>query len=282
MIEEKGGHFDSPLGYLLGKEKMHMRGVLPRDRLEEIDKLFPRLPCIDWIRSIQPDVLPFHPERNIEEAIVCLHDAADYVNEALFALRECKAGIIWYRELQEPPSEQAAIFEGRFFADNVSLRLYSAAEHLANFLKGYLKITNEELKRYRKKSISEAAKVGRFLEVKMPTHKVTALVQALMSKPEWEFAMQYRNNWVHQQRPLIADYGVLWKRKSRWRKTQYGYAKGVGILGDEPEITLDDLVLKMSVAYQEFANLLQEVFEYFVAEEGIKIEETEQGLHISF
>lgn len=259
-----------------------MRGTLPRNRLDEIDKLFPRPPCIDKIKSIQPDFLPYHPERNMEQAIVCLHDAADYLNEAWFAVCECKTSVVWYREVQEPPSEQAAIFEGRFFADDVSLRLYSAAEHLANFLKFYLKITGEELKPYRKGSISEAAAVGRFLEAKMPTHKMTVFVQALRSKEEWEFTRKYRNDWVHEQRHLIADYGVLWKRKPRWRRKESGYTMEFGISGDEPEITLVDLVLKMSVAYKEFANLLQEVFEYFVAEEGIVIEETEEGLRISF
>lgn len=261
-----------------------MRGIVPRDRLDEIDDEFSKTWLVRRIKSISPDLVAmgYHPERKMGEAIVCLHDAADYLNEAFFALRECKRSIIRYRELQEPPNEQTAIFTGRFFADDISLRLYSAQEHLAHFLKGYLGITDDKLKPYRKRSTSEAAIVGRFLEREMPTHRISAWVQALMSKPEWEFACRYRNNWVHHQRPLIADYGVLWRREARWRKTEYGYAMGLGIPVDEAEITLDELVLQMSVAYKEFANLLQEVFEYFVAEKGIKIEETEQGLHISF
>lgn len=262
---------------------MSVRGILPKDRLDDIDEQFSRSSLVRRIRSISPDLLTagYHPERKMGEAIVCLHDAADYLNEAFFALREGKANIIWYRELQEPPNEETAIFTGRFFADDVSLRLYSAQEHLANFLKVYLKIANEELKPYRKRSISEAATVGRFLEAKMPTHKITASVQALMSNPEWESACGYRNIWVHQQRPLIANYGASWKRKPRWRERESGYSMGFGIMGDDSEITLDELVLKMSVAYKAFAHLLQEVFEYFVAEEGIVIKETEQGYDIS-
>lgn len=225
--------------------------------------------------------LHFDPDAAMDIAVVCLRDAAEYFQEAWLALHEAKAGIEWYRVQRDPPLEETAIFVGRFFADDVALRVYSTAEHVAAFLQAYLGISEDDLKPYSEGRTSRASMVGRYLVHEMPDHRVTHAVKRFIDTEECRFALDHRNKWVHEDRPRIAGLGMVWNRKPRWRKTEKARTLSFG-MGDQPSITLDDLISKMEAALEALAQLLDETFAVFwdCISEVYNIRETEEGFEV--
>lgn len=212
-----------------------------------------------------PDLISVHygPDSDVPIAVVCLRDAADYMQEARYALKECISRRVFYTEEIEPPNETNANFFGRFFADGAVLRLYSCAEHIANCIRFFLPITDDELRRYREDRCytSMAATVGTFLTKERPNHPITLAVLQLAESDDWQFVRQYRNQWVHDQRPAIKGLGVFYERRRRWRISDEGRAMlGIGA-GDQPPLTLDTLVARIQNALAALLEVMTAVYD---------------------
>src|SRR5215213_169591 len=122
------------------------RGKLDKETAARVEKGLPNI--LDLRKAtlfFQPDFISrqFPPGSDIPIAAVCLQDATLTLKEVRYALFESIAHIVWYREKQEPPDENAAVFFGKFYADDAALRLYAAGEHLASSLVNMLQIKKE-------------------------------------------------------------------------------------------------------------------------------------------
>lgn len=156
------------------------------------------------------------PESNLPIAKVCLLDAAKVACQVDYALEQAYAHLVWFRkECPEAPKESEAHHYGRFYADDATLRLYSATEHVINFILSFLNISDNDLKKYRKNGDSHAAKVKRYLSEEKPNHQITNILKRLIT-PEWEIVRKYRNDWVHNKPPILDSPGLDYKRVNRW------------------------------------------------------------------
>jgi len=211
-----------------------------------------------------PDLISAHygPDSDVPIATVCLRDAADYIQESRYALKQCISSRVLYVEEAEPPNEISANFFGRFFADGAILRLYSCAEHIANCIHFFLPITDDELRRYRgDRYTSMAATIGRFLTNERPNHPITHAVLRLVESDYWQFVCQYRNQWVHDQRPAIRGLGVFYERRRRWEISDEGHAMlGIGT-GDQPPLTLDTSVARIQNALTALLEVMTAVYD---------------------
>lgn len=200
------------------------------------------------------------PESKLPIAKVCLHDAARVACQVDYALEQAYAHLTWFRrECPDAPKESEAHHYGRFYADDAALRLYSAAEHVANFIVAFLNISKNDLKNYQKndKAVGLAAAVGRYLLKEKPDHPIAGIVNRLMSD-EWELVRKYRNDWVHNKPPILDSPGLDYKRANRW--FDIGDAKGILLGGRyEPENTLDGLLEAILKAAHDFKNALSEL-----------------------
>jgi len=178
---------------------------------EEKTKLRTNLPDIDsvldYLELIPLDsvALQSRSNANVYISIICLQEACFVVEETIFALEEAQSNLVWYRKYHpDAPVEYLARFYGKYYADDIALRLHSAAEHAANFIVHFLEISGTDLKQFRKKeNTTQAARVGNYMTKQMPKHPVTTMLQELMRNPSWNNAISYRNDWVHNQPQLI-------------------------------------------------------------------------------
>lgn len=229
---------------------------LSEKRWREIDAKLPPAAEIQGRLLLNVDLITLKtgPEKKLDVASVCLRDASDAFFEVVYALRQAYASLAWYRE-EDPdgPFEKEACFLGKFYTDDAALRLYSTGEHIANFILNILDINKSDLKRFKRKNISQAHAVGKYLIAREPTHGITLAIKSLLEEDSWDRVIKYRNTWVHEQPPIIEGSGIVYERKERWIKTQYGYS-GIGIgNGDKPLYTVDCL-LEMVVSASHALN----------------------------
>ena len=245
------------------------RGELDNSTLVRIQQ---ELPGIENLRDTvlglyAPDFISagfaHEPESDVPVAAACLYDGFHVLNEARHALHEVFAHRIWYREKSETPNEEAAIVFCRFYVTDVAFRLYTAAEHLANAIIFMLEITDHQLEKYRECRTSQQSIVGNFLVKEKPHHPVTAAVRSLAESQDWKDAMNYRNNWVHEQPPTVQGLGITYRRTRRWRPTDEGYQLGIGG-GDEPEYSIDDLLRFIRPVLFRFAETMTTVVQFYV------------------
>jgi hypothetical protein len=222
------------------------------------------------LRNLRPDTITAFYHQDIDSmvpiAAVCLADAVHTLTEARYAMFEALAHLILYRAAAE---EETAVFFARFYADNVALRLYSSAEHLANAVVCMLEIDEKRLEPYTKKYISRAAQVGNLLKREFPNHAVTNAILALANSPEWQRASLYRNEWVHGQPPNLINQGDTFARRKRWERIEEdGQVKHVLAMeagGDTPEFdgivnfSIDDLIAFVKPALSKLAIATEEV-----------------------
>jgi len=241
---------------------MFMRGRLSQEKLKEIDQQIPDfVPIKRKIDKLDPQSASTHygPSSQIPEAIVCLQDAAQYTIEARYAMHEAIASVRWFREDYDPPDERQAIWVGRFYLDNVALRLYSAAEHLANFIKKYMAITLKC-----KKGESLATRIGKYLSKNYPNHQITQYVEQLMKIPSWDIICTYRNKWVHDKRPIIKAPWISYERRKRWEEQGDGSSiLPLNVAGDSAEYTIEELIDHCNKALHEFVTLITNIYNYY-------------------
>jgi hypothetical protein len=263
-----------------------MRGRLSDVALERIKESLPKASSLRGIGWLLPDSVALHfpPDSGMDIAVVCLRDAADYYQEAWLALHECRAAIEWYRVERDPPSPETAVFVGRFYADDVALRVYSAVEHLATFLQYYLRIPDDALKPYSRRRTSKASQLGHYLVEEMPGHAVTRAVLQFVNDENCSFTLDYRRKWVHDERPRIAGLGMVHRRQRRWRTRGKQRILGFG-QGDQPDLDLDELAQRVSGALEALARLLDGLYSVFLVflrdlDGLLEIRETDSGFEI--
>ena len=244
------------------------RGLLDDSELERVSQEIPKLSYFqEKVETLSPDFIsiPFAPESNIPEALVCLQDVVHTFREARYALHEVSAHKVWYLEKKDPPNEKTAISFRRFYIDDAALRLYSAGEHLADGLTRMLEIHDRELKPYRQNCMSKQATVGQFLLKERPSHPLTKAVDELARSENWCKTRRYRDEWVHEQPPTMKGLGIVYKRGKRWKgsPTKKEYMLGIGG-GDAPEYSVDDVIKFVKAAWFEFSDALDAVIEFYI------------------
>ncbi len=248
-----------------------MRGPLTDDELKTIALKIKTPDNLKDIIMYDADTLAivYGSKSRWPEAFVCLHDAIDYINEARLALSEMEANYAYYLKMENQKAEATftKIFTSRFYADDVCLRLYSAAEHLANFLKVFYNIPQSDIDQHGKASTTSLAiKIGKYFISTQPDHPVTCHLSALVDDAEWKFVTNYRNQWVHDQRPLLKNYGIQFKRRNRWKNSSKGAAVLTLALGDQPELDIETLMVFAHKAYTAFTTATSAVFDIAIKE----------------
>ncbi len=222
------------------------------------------------IRLTPPFVaLPGGPKERLSRAVVCLQDAAGMGQEVVYALSEALAHIAWYRdEHPAAPKQLEAVFFGKYYADDATLRLYAAGEDVAEFVIDFIGMDRRDLTNSKtKKKESKASKLGAYLLRKKPKERITKLLQKLINNGDWKKAMDYRNTWVHAQPPTIEGTGIVYKRKLRWEKQGCKYKLTFGG-GDKPDYNLDELLEVFIRATHGFGELLADLSEMLFARLG--------------
>jgi hypothetical protein len=246
-----------------------------RTRNDSIDDttlkaMIEQLPSVENLQKtvlqLSPDLISIKlsPGNRIPEAAVCLQDAINVIAEAHYALRKALGNRIEYTKQVDQRDQIAALYFTRFYADDVALRLYAAGEHLAAAIVDMLEINQENLTRY-KKTVSRQAIVGKYLATEKPNHPITVAVLSLAKSPEWEQAIKYRGDWVHNQPPLVKGLGIVYKRGQRWKLSETGneYTLGFGG-GDPPEVSVDDLLKSFHKALVEFITTSNAIVQFYV------------------
>ena len=242
------------------------RGLLDNPTLQSISE---NLPVIDDLQqttlSLSPDFISinYKPNSTIPNAAICLQDTVNTLSEARYAFHEVIAHKVWYLEKAESKNEAAAIYFSKFYVDDIALRLYSSAEHLAESIKDMLEISNQELKPFEKKRTSRQAILGNFLRKEKATHNLTIAVIQLADTEEWQKTIKYRDEWVHSQPPLVKGLGIVYKRGQRWNISNNSvYTLGVGN-GDEPEFSVEDLLKFIQPALFKFTDTVRTVTQFY-------------------
>lgn len=244
---------------------------MSRGILDEADseRIYPETPDLkelgNMILSLSPDFLSmsFPRDSNIPIASACFQDTFYTLQEASHALSEIFAHQIWYLEKKDTPDEWLAAFFSRFYADDVALRLYSAAEHLANGIIMMLEITDKDLEPYKVKRSSQRVIVGNYLCNKKMNHPVTKSAIKLNDSKQWCDTINYRNRLVHDQPPTVKGLGIVYERRRRWKQVSNGqFTLGIGG-GDKPEYSVKDLVGFIKPALFQFSDTLISVVEFY-------------------
>jgi len=244
--------------------------------LPDIDALTKR------IRYLSSDLIStkFKSDSNFPIAAVCFQDVSRTLLESRYALLESFAHKIWYLEKTSPPDEINAIFFSQFYADDAVLRLDSAAEHLAKAIVFIFDISDENIKNNR--TGSRFKTVRKILLQPESTHLITKAIDELYLSKAWKTTISYRDDWVHNQPPIISGLGMAFERKRRWKVSDKNISKLGMSNSDEPKYSIDDLLGFIPPALIDFSEKLNITVEFYIKElekKGITV--GEQGLRVS-
>jgi hypothetical protein len=241
--------------------------LLDSGSIEQIEQ---RLPGLQELQRVTVRFAPgfvaigCRPDSGLPVAGVCLDDAVRAISWTRFALMEARCYLVWYRDRHHPPRLIEAAAFARFYADDAALRLYSAGEHLANAILNILSIDSATFNPSKKQFTSIQGRLARHLKAKFPGQPITESVLSLSKDREWLRAVNYRNKWVHQQPPTMADLGMVYERRNPWT----GEPGGPRVLpiggGDKPSTTIDSLLVTLEAANSRFVKVLYEVVAQFV------------------
>ena len=257
------------------------RFYLDEKTMQAIDCRLPDIsPLQGKIKGLSPDRLSFNfpVDSRIPIAAVCFDDASDILGQAYYALWECYAHGVYYREKTIPANEALAVHYERYYIDDVALRLYAAGEHLASAITDFMEISAQDLAPYQENRISKQNVVGNYLKKKKPGDPVTVAVKALVQCGEWRLAQDYRNRWVHDQPPTVKGLGLTYHRKSQWQSQGNGFVLNRD--GDEPEYKTEDLIKNMDSALRKFHETLDACFQHYLItlkNHGVKVSYPEQN-----
>ena len=181
-------------------------------------------------------------------------------NSLHYSLYEAFACLVWYREdTPNAPLEAEAALTSRFYLDYVCLLLYAIGEDIAAFIVHFMGIEDDLIKYLqdpkvqkslvRNKVFSHAASVGIYLINQHAQHEITESIQTFHNDPNWQRAINYRNKWVHEQPPIIAELGIQYARESRIQEVN-GERLSISFGGGSPpELNIDELLnLMLSAA----------------------------------
>lgn len=244
------------------------RGRLDKETARNIDE---SLPSVRDFRIITLDFNPalisigFPPKSKIPIAAACLQDATLFLQEVRYALLESLAYIFWYREKAEPLNEKRAIFFGKFYADDTTLRMFTVKEHLTNAVINMLDISEQELKNLKQtiRNVDDLTRIGKDLKNKSPNHPLINPIFKLIDSEDWKKTRKYRNDWVHNKPPMIKGSGVNYKRKNRLIVTSNFIGVTFG-QGDEAELSIDELLAFIKSAFLLLVESTAEIIDYFI------------------
>lgn len=243
------------------------RGLLGDEILKELASQIPDLSGLwDMLVNLSPGFLPikFPASSSIPIASVCLYDATRTAQAASYAFHEILAHRKWYMEKRDSPLEGTATAFSVFYADDTALRLYSAGEHLANAIVFMLELSKADLGPYRKsKRVSLQVVLGHYLIHERPDDSITKAILKLVKSKDWLKTIKYRNDWVHGQPPLIKGLGIVYERRKRWQVSGDGIMLTFGG-GDEPKLSVDDLIGFIRPSLFLFVDVLTEVTQIYM------------------
>ncbi len=247
---------------------------LPENRWKDIEVKIPsnifaihkhavniNLPMATMRDSIQK-----HRKSNIDVAIICFIDACETARDAISALTYAHASLVWFYEYHpKAPLKYEAAHYGKFYGTDVALRLYSAAEHVSSFIIEFLEISPKKFVQHKNRSSSQT-KVGEYMVKYEPDHNITMAIQKLIGGRVWLDTMKYRNGWVHNQAPLIANTGIRLKRKSTVKESGNECSILFGVY-EEPKYTIEKflyLITEASVRFVKFMSEMSDVLTEYI------------------
>ena len=182
------------------------------DRLREYEFL------VNRISIVAPDFIAanFAYDSGVPIAVVCLRDCQTTLGQALFALHQLCLQTAEHRTADPPDPLRVAWIE-RFFLEDAAMRLYSAAEHLANAIAFLLAIDQDEIDAF--KTPSQWERVRKALEAHGTDTPIGTCMADLRRVKGWRVAMRYRGRVVHNQPPNLEGLGIQYKRQKRWEAT---------------------------------------------------------------
>lgn len=221
------------------------RGLLPDDELSRIEAGLPDVIHLR-VKSLQMDpsfmYLAFPLGCDIPVTAICLQDATDVLAHSRIALHEFYAHGIYYRRYKQPADEKAAVLMERFFLDDLALRLYAAAEHLASAIIFMLELNDYDLAPYKVERQSKQSIVGHYLAEKLPELEISRAIENLAQCRDWRLSMEYRGKWVHDQPPIVQGLGIVYRRRSKWEQHGDGVKMTIRFgAGDTPDYTIEQV-----------------------------------------
>ena len=265
------------------------RGELSESSLKDIDgKLTPVIELHQKSIAMSPAMVSAAcgPGSDVPVAAVCLQDCTSALCDCRLALHECYAHGIYYREHCDPPREHEAVTLEAFFLDDLAVRLYSSAEHLANALVFMLELTEADLRPYAKAKSSRQIAVGKYLASKLPDHLLTKPVARLASSDSWRRMIDYRSRWVHDQPPLLGGMGFVYRRRSRW-EVNPGTGRQVLRMSesDDPELTVAEVRAFLEESFNELAAATTASLDHFIKmleEKNLRVEVVDGRFRVSW
>ena len=110
---------------------------LENKEINEIEKYIPNK-IFDIQKSLLFDMLLFlvktGPNTKLDIATVCIRDAVDIGCDAVYALRQAYMHLKRHDKITDGYSKFLELNRCKFYLDDISLRLYAGAEHIANFI----------------------------------------------------------------------------------------------------------------------------------------------------
>lgn len=203
------------------------------------------------------------PETKLDIATVCMKDAVDVGCDAVYALRQAHIHLRQHNNIiTDEYCKFLELNRCKFYLDDISLRHYAGAEHIAYFIIAFKQINDTDLNPYRSKHTSMASTVGLYMIKEHPSDQITSVITNLNNNTDWSKTREYRNKWVHEQPPLIEGLGIVYKRKSRWVPIKGGYELRLGF-GDTPDYTINNLLTMMGNASEIFVETLDAIKDIF-------------------
>lgn len=233
---------------------------LSASTLEEIERQLPTLEAIaDRVHTMLPDTLSTgyykNPDSTIPIAGVSFIDCYHTLAATRYALSQYLVQGAYHREVEA--NEGAAVWLERYYLDDTALRLYSAAEHLADGITKMFEISRLD------GPVSAWAKLKKYLVREHPTDSVTQQMIAVSATDEWKFAIEYRGKWVHNQPPTVKGLGMVYRRRQRWNVSPDGMKSLVLSGGDEPEFTTQQIGTAFLRAWQDFVPMFHVVLDRY-------------------
>jgi hypothetical protein len=161
------------------------------------------------LSSLENPLVALGSEHTKIRAHVRLSQGWHLLNEARLALIEAEACKVFYEECEPNPVE--AVYRSRFYLDDAALRLASSCEHLLWCVTFYWGLG---LPKKSKSRIFLGPVIAKAEKSSLPqvSGDVATSLRGLATDSDWAQCKQYRNDWVHNERPGIdgLDWEVLW------------------------------------------------------------------------
>lgn len=254
-----------------------IRGDISDELMRQIDQRIPKIDMERFFLATTPDwgitLLDFCSDSNFHGTIECLSDAEKRFSFLQYTLFEAFACLAWYRNNLSESNEKEKTIIGKYYLDYANQLLYATGEDISWFIIFYLNIEeslgvyfkSEEGKKKleKKRLISKMGKVGIYLKENFSGNPITEIVVRLKNDINWNKALKYRDEWVHNKPPGIIGMGNEFIRKNKITKDKNG--KKVMYLGaHKQEYTIEQWLDITLHATEALASILSELLELVI------------------